>query len=122
MLEEIKTIIQDNYTYAEAAKQCKLSKDTIRRFMRGYEISNLSKEKLVRGLNSSEAEPFELTPPGADLDNLTLRAKGIIKSYEYIQRQAKLALEEWKVYEAKLTGLYGKVSDIRKTLGILGEK
>lgn len=116
-------ITKKQLNFREVGKLCNVSPTTVAKIVRSEgNILESVVAKLLKGLSISDPEPYELTPPGADLDNLVLRAKGIIKSYEHIQRQSRLALEEWNVYMAKLMGLHGKVDDIRKTLGVIGEK
>ena len=116
-------ITKKRLNFTEVGKLCNVSPTTVTKIVKGEgNILRSVAVKLLKGLGIGEPEPYEFTPPGADLDNLVLRAKGIVKSYEHIQHQSKLALKEWDVYMAKLMGLYGKVDDIRKTLGVIGEK
>ena len=117
------TILKKKLCSNEVGRMCKVSPTTVTKLMRDVnaKFKKESIASLFKGLGIGSPEPFELTPPGADLDNLILRAKGIIKSYDHIQRQSKLALEEWNVYMSKLMGLHGKVDEIRKTLGVIGE-
>lgn len=117
-------ILKKKLTFNKVGDMCNVSPTTVAKLMVDVnaKFTRRSIAKLFKGLGITDDFPKELTPPGGALDNEILRAKSIINSYKFIQRQSKRGAEEWTAWLQKLSGLYSRVDEIRKTLGVIGDK